>query len=362
MHNHKPRVTPQRRVNPSGRTVWVARYPTPDGRRPSAGTYRHMREAQAAIDQAIEREWSTGPSRPDTLGTYAATWSARHPRSERTNDTNDHRISRVLDARVEGIRLRDWRLMDLRRRHALELVAHMLVEQGRSASGVQNILRSLSAMAEDAITDDVAEINPFRGVRVRATDPRCVKPARRVGVFTWEQMHTLAAAAGPYEAMVRVLSDCGLRLGELLALERRDWHDGVLEVRRTAHNGRVSWGTKTDHGAREPGRVVPVGPGLDALLRGLPPRIDSPLLFPTLRGRVWRERNYHRDVWAPARKASGIDATPQDFRHSHVSLLRAAGIDPADLAAVVGHSVETATAHYTHALGRSFDAIREAIG
>jgi len=69
-----------------------------------------------------------------------------------------------------------------------------------------------------------------------------------------------------------------------------------------------------------------------------------------------------RDVWAPARKASGIDATPQDFRHSHVSLLRAAGIDPADLAAVVGHSVQTADAHYTHALGRSFDAIREAVG
>jgi len=45
MRNHKPRVTPQRRTNPSGKTVWVARYPTPDGRRPSAGTYRHMRDS-----------------------------------------------------------------------------------------------------------------------------------------------------------------------------------------------------------------------------------------------------------------------------------------------------------------------------
>ena len=42
--------------------------------------------------------------------------------------------------------------------------------------------------------------------------------------------------------------------------------------------------------------------------------------------------------------------------------LRAAGIDPADLAAVAGHTVETATARYTHALGRSDDRIRQVIG
>ena len=28
------------------------------------------------------------------------------------------------------------------------------------------ILRSLSAMAEDAITDDLAEINPFNGIKL----------------------------------------------------------------------------------------------------------------------------------------------------------------------------------------------------
>ena len=51
-----------------------------------------------------------------------------------------------------------------------------------------------------------------------------------------------------------------------------------------------------------------------------------------------------------------------DFRHSWVTHLRAAGIDPADLAAVAGHTVETATARYTHALGRSDERIRKLIG
>jgi hypothetical protein len=66
-------------------------------------------------------------------------------------------------------------------------------------------------------------------------------------------------------------------------------------------------------------------------------------------------------VWYPARQAAGIDATPHEFRHSAISHLRAAGIDPADLAAMSGPTVETATKHYTHALGRSFDAARKTI-
>ena len=74
------------------------------------------------------------------------------------------------------------------------------------------------------------------------------------------------------------------------------------------------------------------------LVRAMPTRIDTTLLFPTITGKVWWERNSYRDVWEPARQRSGIDCTPQEFRHSWVSLLRAAGIDPADLADAAGHS------------------------
>jgi hypothetical protein len=72
----------------------------------------------------------------------------------------------VLDVQVEGRPLADWRLRDLRRRHAIALVDHLLVEQGRTLGGVVTILRSLSAMAEDAITDELAEINPFKGIKL----------------------------------------------------------------------------------------------------------------------------------------------------------------------------------------------------
>ena len=91
-------------------------------------------------------------------------------------------------------------------------------------------------------------------------------------------------------------------------------------------------------------------------------RIDTTVLFPTPTGRIWWERNFYRDVWQPAREASGLDCTPHDFRHSWVTHLRAAGIDAADLAEIAGHTVATATARYTHPLRRSDDAVRDVVG
>jgi integrase len=417
---HRRHEKPIPRTNPSGKKMWVARWTNRKGDYKYAGTFavrgacREPTEvgdccAQHAIDAAYARESST-PGRRDTLGAYSDSWLDRHPRSDRTNRSYRQRVGYVLDVELEERPLREWPLGELRRRHATDLVKVLLVDQGRAASGAQGVLRVLSALFEDAISDDLAEVNPFAKVKVRASDPRVMKAPRRIRTWTWGEMHAFAAAAAlpvepdrskvPVELLVamearwrarnewlgvyatpmlRALSECGLRLGELLPLERGDLVLAgrcVLELRgepcrvegphlhvdRTAYEGRVQAGTKTDHGETVAGRAVPVPVPLEAMLRALPPRLDSRLLFPTMGGQLWRERNWYRDVWAPARERTGIGATPHEFRHSWISLLRAEGVDPADLAAMAGHSVETATKKYTHALGRSYDAVREAVG
>jgi integrase len=350
------REAPIKRRNPSGQIVWVARYTGRDGKyriaKPSwnrgKGTFKRKGEAQKAIDDAYGLS-----DRPDTLGDYSATWTERHPRSERTNATNDHRISRVADVEIEGIPLKDWPLRELRRRHTLALVDHMLRTEGRATTGAVGILRVLSAMAEDAITDEVCDLNPFKGIRIRANDPRAKKKPRPIRVFTFEEMHRFAKAAGRYEAMVRVFTDCGLRLGEVLPLRREDFDGESLQVRRTAHEGQILEGTKTDHGEPDAGRVVPVQINLNGP--------DCQLLFPTPRGRLWRERTFYRDLWKPTQEASGLDIRPHKCRHSYVTHLRAAGVNDADLAEIAGHRVETMLARYTHAVGKSSDAVRQII-
>ena len=296
--NHRRRETPTKRRNPSGDVRWVARYTNRDGRRKTAGTFKLKGPcrtpadgywsdstwvgccAQHAIDAAYERESKPQPVRTDTLGAYAELWPSVHPRSKRTNDENLWRIGVVLAIEIEGIELRHWVMSDVRRRHTLGVQARLL-EQGRSAEGATGILRAMSAMTTDAIDDEICESNPWLRLGVRLNDPRVKRAPRPKRVWTMEQMHAFAAAAAqvrsldrdePTEVetwravyaqpMIRLLSDCGLRLGELPALERSDLRPGWLRVRQTAHESEVQPGTKTTHHKPqdEQWRDVPVPP------------------------------------------------------------------------------------------------------
>jgi integrase len=162
--------------------------------------------------------------------------------------------------------------------------------------------------------------------------------------------------------MLRTFTDTGMRLGEVLPLRQEDLDGEVFAVRRTAHEGTLIQGTKTDHGEASAGRVVPCPPSLANLIRRMPRRIDTNLLFPTPTGKLWRDRNFYRDVWYPAQTVSGMDIRPHECRHSYVTHLRAAGIDDADLADIAGHRVETMLARYTHPLRRSFEQVKRVIG
>jgi integrase len=397
---HRHRETPTKRRNPSGDVRWVARYTNRYGQRKKAGTFKlkgPCREpveghwsgsiwvgccAQHAIDAAYDRESKPQPIRTDTLGGYAELWPKVRPRAKRTNDENAWRIGVVLAIEIEGVELRDWPMNEIRRRHALAVQAELL-RQGRTAQGATNILRAMSAMTTDAIDDEVCDANVWLRLGVKRSDPRVQKPPRPKRIWTMEQMHAFAAAAGRVrdadrdeptelerwravhaEAMVSLLSDCGLRLGELMAVERTGLRPGWLRVKTVAHEGEVVAGTKTTHDKREDEqwRDIPLPTWTEAKLRALPPRLDTPLMFTTPTGKTWRERNWRRDVWAPTCEATGIDPRPQEFRASWESHLAAAGVDRADLAEYAGHSVATANARYVQGLGRSSDKVRAAIG
>jgi len=415
------RERPIARVNPGGEKVWRARATDPTGRRRYLGAFKLKREAQDAIDAAYEK-WESSPVIRDTVGEYAADWTDRHPRSERTNYDRNSKLRKVLDLEIEGRRLRDWPFGELQRSHARDLVDHMLRRHGRAAAGASAILRVLSAMAEDAIDDRCATVNPFKGVRLRGGDPRATKPARETRIWTLAEMHEFAAAAGPRnEPMIRMLSDCGIRVGEMLALRRalQDLKTGVFRVRGTAWNGAVIESSREKNHDRE----GPIPPSTLALLRAMPTRIDTDWLFPTpgsahtrrpridwpsheeLRGeletmsykalsrklgvsdnavrnrmrayeagrqpgeglgndggKLWRYDNWMRDVWRPTTRRTGMSPTPKEFRASWETHLIAAGANTDDVAAIAGHSVNVQAEHYRQALHRSSDFIRAAIG
>lgn len=359
---------PIRRENPSGAVRWIARYTGRDGKRRSAGTFavegpcrRRLDDgtccAKHAILAAYEAESQPeAAALPVTVRAYfEETWLQRHPRPERT-EAGYRRLNAVMDAPTQDGPLGGLAMDGVRPRHLDDLVDHMLRVQGRAAGGARQIVGVISTMFIDAIRDEKAEVNPAAYITIRDSDPRVRKPKRRKVILSWAQMHEFAAAAGRYEAMIRVFSDCGPRLGEVFALERvHDCGEWML-FENKAWRGRVSEGTKSNDG-----RTAPIGPGLRAILDAYATPLHGPL-FPSPSGKVWTDRDFYRVVWNPAREASGLAVTPHMFRHSFTSLMRAAGVDPADLAKATGHTVATATAHYTHSTGATFDAMRRAVG
>lgn len=392
-----PRQAPYKRSYPDGRVVWVARFRDLSGRRRYAkprwndgrSTFLRKGEAQRAIDEALLEQRRSGDE-PQTVGAYfEGGWLERHPRSERTNKTYGDRIGSVLQVEIDGTELGEWLFDDLRRRHVHILLDHLLRDRGRSAEGARGILRALSTMAEDAIGEDAAESNPFMGVRLRRSDPRIQKPPREIRVWSFAQMREFAAAGRAdvrartprppdlrakgrhksrprfysphdYEALLLVPALTGLRLGEFLGLSRADYNGLELSFKYSSHNGHlVESSDQKNHD-----RTVPVPPSLAAVLDPIlqEPGADDDPLFTTPRGRRWAERNFYRDVWTPAKIASGLDPTPHEFRHSYITQLRAAGIDDADLAKVAGHRIETMISVYTHPLEQSHEAIRSVIG
>jgi hypothetical protein len=273
-----PRQTPYKRTYASGRTVWIARYLDLDGRARYAkprwnggkASFALRADAQRVIDEALERLFGTAQL-PERVGEYFEAWQQMHPRSQQTDKTNRDRISYVLGVEIEGRPLGDWEFDELRRRQALALVDHMFRVEGRAAKGARGILSALSAMAEDAIGDDVATHNAFMGIRLRRNDPRVKKPARKPRIWSFEQMREFAVGGRPevravtkrpsdgrntgryqakervysaedYEALILTPGFTGLRLGEFLALKRSGFDGQMLIVESSAHEG--SWSAR----------------------------------------------------------------------------------------------------------------------
>lgn len=105
---------------------WQARVRMPDGTRPGFGVHATKKDAQAVMDAEWDRWHGQQAHGSMTVGEYAKTWTEKHPRSRRTNEASNHRLSRVLDVRVEGVLFRDWPMRELKRRHINELVGAML--------------------------------------------------------------------------------------------------------------------------------------------------------------------------------------------------------------------------------------------
>ena len=167
--------------------------------------------------------------------------------------------------------------------------------------------------------------------------------------------------AAPFGLFAYLLLYTGLRRGEALALrfEDVDRQAGFIHVSRSLYfdtNTPVVKETKTAAGTRSVPLLEPLAKALPAARHGL--------VFASPDGGLLTQTMFRRR-WAAYTKATGVTATPHQFRHLYVTLLAEAGLDEWVTKEIVGHSNITTTRNiYTHLrqekLGQASDVIRQA--
>jgi len=155
--------------------------------------------------------------------------------------------------------------------------------------------------------------------------------------------------------------ETGLRPEEWIALERRDIDrkTGVVKVRRVCVDGVIKEYGKTSRFRRD----VPLTARAVAALDSLPPRLETPLLFPAAKGGLINIDNWRRRDWRPAIEAAGLDVpvTPYSMRHTYASFALAAGVSIFDLSRLMGTSVKMIDETYGHLVRDSHDRVRHAL-
>jgi integrase len=233
-----------------------------------------------------------------------------------------------------------------------------------SATTVGYTLRILKAILADAVEQGhLAQSPAARVKRLRSTDDEM----ERLHFLTPAEIRRLLQVAPePWRTLYEVAIHTGMRRGELLGLRWRDVDlaKGILHVRRSL--GRMKDGDgyvvrEAPLKTRASRRTIDLSPALVQTLLAFPAGDDPECdyVFRSQAGGSVDPDNVDRAFKAHlvlAELADGIRF--HDLRHTHASLLIAAGVHPKAIQARLGHtSITTTLNRYGHLMPDAFAGV-----
>lgn len=320
--------------------AWGIRWPE-NGKRPQRTGFRTKTAARQWFNETVAPRLDRGAPSPDlSFDAFCELFLSRHGAtvSDRTVATLRERLAPARA--VFGA----WPLRDL------EGAADDVARWGATLGGSRyRLMLALRQCLGAAVRWRYIARNP-------AVDagPNPEPRADELRPFTRQEIDALAIELGPaYGPLVIFAAEAGLRTNEWAAVERRDIDRGAVLVQRRVAGGTVTPYPKTGR------RRVPLTARAQTALAALPPRIDTPLLFPAPKGGhvgldTWRTRD-----WYPALEAAGIDKRgPYCLRHTFAAEALAAGVSIFQLARLMGTSVKMIDRTYGHLARDSEDHLR----
>jgi integrase len=246
-----------------------------DGRRPHQAGFKTKTEARRWFAENVAPRLDRGESGLGgelTLAEFVPVYLERHAPSVRPRTIQELRKRlRYATAAFGHVPLRDLERM------SGELASwRAKLSAGSRYGAMQALKQTLGAACQWGYMDR----NPAK-LAGRNLQP----PPRPIRAYTYAELEAIAAELSPmYRPLPMLVAATGLRPGEWQALERRDVDRaaGVLTVRATVSSGEVVELAKTTRSRRQ----VPLSPRALEAIDALPPRLDTPLIFPSKRGKL----------------------------------------------------------------------------
>lgn len=214
---------------------------------------------------------------------------------------------RRFDAFMRKRRGGAWDLRTLARRDIVAYANHLRTEHGNRPSTQANKLSRLRSLFQYLVLNELLPHNPFSNVgrvrvtdrdrkeRVRLTPEEAVRFLNEVGLHSRERLRNIA--------MMQVLIFGGLRVGELVALRRRDLDPAERQLHVIGKGGKY----------RRVGLPDNTIANLVRYCQSIPAGDDAPLFLTQRRPKSWRKRRIAR-----AESASAAEAP-----HAHEAVFRA---------------------------------------
>lgn len=291
-----------------------------------------------------------------TLGNYLARWLATVVRPHLAANTYEA-YERAVRLHVTP-RMGNVRLAKLCPLHIEEFKAAMMADRVKPRAA-QAAFQSLRAAMTYAVYPlQIIKANPCNGIKVPRHTKRTMRPFEAA-----EMRLILEDSEGTrWHALYAIAFGCGLRIGELFALEWSDidWDKGQISVNKQAcdHAGAI---VVKKPKSKSSIRTVEMPATVKRSLRnhraiqmqsGL---AGCQLLFPTLHGQHLGRANFHSDEWKLRLARCGLAHRGfHNTRHTFATLSLLAGVNAAVVARALGHCSPAIThGVYSHVLPSS---------
>lgn len=213
---------------------------------------------------------------------------------------------------------------------------------GVTAKFARNLLIPLRSLMEDALNDELIEVDPFDRIALnKLLKQTAVDSDYVVDPYDTAERAKLIAAARPDEApIVAFWFEVGLRPGELFALRKTSINREARTVRvDTNWVAGVEKAPKTAAGVRDVQLNDEALAALDAQLKITPASFDHVFVNPAT-GRPWEtDTQLRKSLWVPLnRRAEVRYRRPYQARHTFASTRLTAGHNPWYVAQQLGHA------------------------